>query len=113
MDKKLNSTSSYLQDVTSRLADIEARPLPSNLGELIDAAAAEGGDRIVWNFFEAGETETYEGMRQRVNHLAQRLEGIGIGKGSHDLITGVFGGPDFVNRALRIGNCHHHRVTPK
>jgi long-chain acyl-CoA synthetase len=83
VDKKLNSTSSYLQDVTSRLADIEARPLPSNLGELIDAAAAEGGDRIVWNFFEAGETETYEGMRQRVNHLAQRLEGIGIGKGSH------------------------------
>ena len=57
--------------------------LPANLGELVDAAASAVPDREVWNFFETGETETFEGLRQRVNHLASRLVDMGITKGRH------------------------------
>ncbi|MBE2274930.1 MAG: AMP-binding protein [Rhodobacteraceae bacterium] len=62
---------------------IEAEPLPENIGALIDAAAAEAGDGLLWNFFDSGETITYAGMRRAVNGLAARLVAIGIGKGSH------------------------------
>ncbi|MFQ6775993.1 class I adenylate-forming enzyme family protein [Cereibacter sphaeroides] len=62
---------------------IEAEPLPENIGALIDAAAAEAGDRVVWNFFESGETLTYGEMRRKVNGLAARLVALGIGKGTH------------------------------
>jgi crotonobetaine/carnitine-CoA ligase len=62
---------------------IEADPLPENIGALLDQAAAEAGDKMLWNFFESGETITYEEMRQRVNGLAARLVALGIGKGTH------------------------------
>ncbi len=62
---------------------IEAEPLPENIGALIDAAAAEAGDRLLWNFFDSGETITYAGMRRAVNGLAARLVALGIGKGTH------------------------------
>ena len=35
---------------------IEADPLPENIGALLDQAAAEAGDKMLWNFFESGET---------------------------------------------------------
>lgn len=57
--------------------------MPENIGALIDAAAAEAGDRVVWNFFESGETLTYGEMRRKVNGLAARLVALGIGKGTH------------------------------
>lgn len=62
---------------------IEAEPLPENIGALIDAAADEAGDRILWNFFDSGETITYAQMRAQVNGLAARLVALGIGKGTH------------------------------
>lgn len=62
---------------------IEAEPMPENIGALIDAAADEAGDRILWNFFESGETLTYAQMRAQVNGLAARLVALGIGKGTH------------------------------
>ena len=62
---------------------IEAEPLPENIGALIDAAAGEAGDRILWNFFDSGETITYAQMRAQVNGLAARLVALGIGKGTH------------------------------
>ncbi|WP_118135464.1 class I adenylate-forming enzyme family protein [Oceanicella sp. SM1341] len=62
---------------------IEAEPLPENIGALIDAAAAEAGDRVLWNFFDSGETITYEAMRTRVNGLARALVRLGITKGTH------------------------------
>lgn len=62
---------------------IEAGPLPENIGALIDEAAAEAGDRILWNFFDSGETITYAQMRRVVNGLAARLVALGIGKGTH------------------------------
>ncbi len=66
-----------------RRRQIEAEPLPANIGALIDAAADEAGDRILWNFFEAGETITYAQMRRVVNGLAARLVALGITKGTH------------------------------
>lgn len=62
---------------------IESEPLPDNMGALIDAAADEAGDRLLWNFFESGETITYADMRRTVNGLAAGLLAIGIRKGTH------------------------------
>lgn len=62
---------------------IESEPLPANIGALIDAAADEAGGRILWNFFESGETITYSRMRQVVTGLAARLVALGITKGTH------------------------------
>lgn len=62
---------------------IEAEPLPDNIGALIDAAADEAGDRLLWNFFESGETISYADMRRKVNGLAAGLMSVGIRKGTH------------------------------
>ncbi|MBN9256648.1 MULTISPECIES: class I adenylate-forming enzyme family protein [unclassified Mesorhizobium] len=70
-------------DYDERRRRIEAEPLPDNIGALIDAAADEAGDRLLWNFFDSGETITYAEMRRRVNGLAAGLMSVGIRKGSH------------------------------
>lgn len=62
---------------------IEAEPLPPNIGALIDAAADEAGECVLWNFFESGETITYAQMRRCVNGLARKLVALGIAKGTH------------------------------
>lgn len=66
-----------------RRARIEAEPLPANIGALIDTAAADAGDRVLWSFFETGQTITYAQMRRVVNGLAARLVALGITKGTH------------------------------
>lgn len=70
-------------DYDERRRRIEAEPLPDNIGALIDAAADEAGDRLLWNFFESGETITYADMRRKVNGLAAGLMSVGIRKGTH------------------------------
>ena len=70
-------------DYAERKVRIEADPLPKNIGDLIDQAAAEAGDKLLWNFFEAGETITYDQMRRKVNGLAAKLLDLGITKGTH------------------------------
>ncbi len=72
-----------IDDVETRIRAIESRPLPANIASLLATAAMEAGSRIAWNFFESGETETYEGLRQRVNGIAARFLALGIGKGTH------------------------------
>ncbi|QOG06048.1 acyl--CoA ligase [Aureimonas sp. OT7] len=62
---------------------IEQERLPANIGELIDDAAAEAGDRQLWNFFDSGETITYAQMRRQVNGLASQLVRSGVTKGTH------------------------------
>jgi crotonobetaine/carnitine-CoA ligase len=74
---------SPLRDAAERVRAIEASPLPANLGALLDEAAAEAGDRIVWDFFEEGQQETYESLRRRVNGIAAKLLELGIRKGTH------------------------------
>ena len=66
-----------------RRRQIEAEPLPRNIGVLIDEAAAAAGDALLWNFFESGETITYAEMRRTVNGLAGRMVAEGITKGTH------------------------------
>lgn len=70
-------------DYPERRRRIEAQSLPLNLGQLLDAAAADAIDRVVLNFFEAGEQLTYGQLQQRVNKLANGLLARGIGKGTH------------------------------
>ncbi|MCV3210823.1 acyl--CoA ligase [Mesorhizobium sp. YC-39] len=70
-------------DYAERRRRIEAEPLPVNLQALIDEAALEAGDRLLWDFFESGETITYARMRRTVNGLAGKLLDAGIVKGTH------------------------------
>src|SRR5215475_8536006 len=74
---------SGLDDAAARVRAIEATPLPENLGALLDEAAREASDRIVWDFFEEGERETYDSLRRRVNGIAANLLQLGIRKGTH------------------------------
>lgn len=62
---------------------IEAEPLPANIAELVAKASAVGEDRLVWDFFETGETLTYAELKPRVDALAAGLMSIGVGKGTH------------------------------
>ncbi|HKS63390.1 MAG TPA: AMP-binding protein [Xanthobacteraceae bacterium] len=66
-----------------RRREIEASPLPANIGALIDELAASVPDRVAWNFFDQGETITYAALRTEVNRLANGLRAIGVRKGSH------------------------------
>ena len=52
---------------------IERVPLPTNIGALLDAAAAEVPDRSRWNFFETGEPIAYAALSERVNQLANGM----------------------------------------
>lgn len=69
--------------VAERRAWIEGEPLPASIGALLDAVAAEAGDRLAWDFFEIGGTISYGALRRRVNGLARALMGQGIRKGTH------------------------------
>lgn len=66
-----------------RRHSIEAGPLPANVATLIVEAAREGGDQLVWNFFERNETLSYRELEPRVHALADGLRSIGVTRGSH------------------------------
>ena len=69
--------------VAERRARIEGEGLPANIGTLLDAACAEAGEHVAWNFFEAGESITYAALRRQVNGLAHGLLSRGVRKGTH------------------------------
>ncbi|HVZ00775.1 MAG TPA: AMP-binding protein [Dongiaceae bacterium] len=69
--------------VDRRVRAIETGALPGNVGALLEEAASDSGDRLAWNFFESGETETYASLRDRTAGLAQGFAGLGIAKGTH------------------------------
>ncbi|MGD0187967.1 MAG: AMP-binding protein [Roseiarcus sp.] len=66
-----------------RRQQIESEPLPANVVALLDEAAGEVPDRIALDFFEDGETLTYDALRRRVDRLAAGMARRGIGRGSH------------------------------
>jgi crotonobetaine/carnitine-CoA ligase len=66
-----------------RRREIEAEPLPLNVGALIDEIAASDPERIAWNFFDDGETITYAALRREVNRLANGMRAIGVAKDTH------------------------------
>ncbi|GAA0332782.1 class I adenylate-forming enzyme family protein [Sphingomonas oligophenolica] len=80
---RLEVLSQKVPPYSERRAQIEAEPLPENLGALLDEAAAEAPDTVALNFFEDGETLTYRELQARVNRLASGMVARGIGKGSH------------------------------
>ena len=67
----------------ARRARIEAEPLPSNLGALLDEAAEDSPDTVLLDLFETGEQLTYRDFRCRVNQLANGMLSVGIAKGAH------------------------------
>jgi len=69
--------------VEERVRQIEAEPLPDNIGALLDAVAAECPDRLAWNFFESGETITYADLRRQVDRLANGMIAAGMECGVH------------------------------
>ena len=81
--KRANVAAQPVPSVAERRAAIEAEPLPRNIADLIAEASRAGGDRLVWNFFESGETLSYRELEPRVHALADGLRSIGVRHGSH------------------------------
>ena len=57
--EELASGQSVLSAPAQRIRAIEAAPLAENLGALLDEAARHAGEQVIWDFFEAGQKETY------------------------------------------------------
>lgn len=83
MSRRARVAAEPVPSVAERRTAIEAEPLPVNIAALVAEASRAGGDRLVWNFFESGETLSYRELEPRVHALADGLRSIGIGKGSH------------------------------
>jgi len=66
-----------------RRREIEAEPLPRNVGALIDEVCAAAPHHLAWNFFESGGALTYKQMQSEVNQIASGLQSVGVGKGTH------------------------------
>ncbi|HEY8015588.1 MAG TPA: class I adenylate-forming enzyme family protein, partial [Dongiaceae bacterium] len=81
--EELASGQSVLSAPAQRIRAIEAAPLADNLGALLEAAARDAGERVVWDFFEEGQKETYAALNRRVNGIAHNLLRLGIRKGTH------------------------------
>lgn len=69
--------------VDERVRQIEAEPLPANIGTLLEEAAAEVPDRLAWNFFESNDRVTYRDLLRRVHALANSFAQAGIKQGDH------------------------------
>lgn len=83
MSRRARVAAEPVPSVAERRTAIEAEPLPVNIAALVAEASRAGGDRLVWNFFESGETLSYRDLEPRVHALADGLRSIGVGKGSH------------------------------
>ncbi|MDP4795441.1 MAG: acyl--CoA ligase [Rhodospirillales bacterium] len=73
----------HIRDPKARQRQIESEPLPANITQVLDEAAAEIPDQTAWHFFEDGVAETYRQVRDNVNRLTDGLYKLGIRKGSH------------------------------
>lgn len=62
---------------------IEHQTFPGNFRELIERGAEKFGDQIAVNCFDQGVSLSYAELRDSVNRLANGLNRIKIGKGSH------------------------------
>jgi crotonobetaine/carnitine-CoA ligase len=81
--KRESIAAERVPSLAERRRTIEAEPLPRNIAALIGEASRAGGDKLVWNFFESGETLSYRELEPRVHALADGLRSIGIRRGSH------------------------------
>jgi acyl-coenzyme A synthetase/AMP-(fatty) acid ligase len=68
---------------TRRRAAIESELLPRNIAELVETVSRDGGEHLLWNFFESGETVRYGELRDKVFGLAAGLQSLGVKKGTH------------------------------
>lgn len=83
LDKRRRVATAAIPSVAERRRRIEAEPLPANMASLIAEASRAGGDTLVWDFFESGETLTYRELEPRVHALASGLRSVGIRRGTH------------------------------
>ena len=81
--EELASGQPVLSVPAQRIRAIEAAPLAENLGALLDEAAREAGEQVIWDFFEEGQKETYAALNRRVNGIAGNLLRLGVRKGTH------------------------------
>lgn len=65
-----------------RKTELEKLDVPPNVRELVEGAATRYGDRQAWNFFESGETVTFQEAAKLARKAAGALAAIGVHKGS-------------------------------
>lgn len=95
------------QEWSRRREQIEQLPLPRDLGELVDQAAAEFGDRVAWDFFQLGERMTFTEVGARVRKAANALAEAGVTRGD-TIAVAMENRPDFLATwlgAARLGAC--------
>lgn len=73
----------HAPDLGVRRSSLEKTVLPVNLGALLDMAAIECGDQLLWNFFESGETHSYRRCAEESRALASSFARLGIVHGTH------------------------------
>ena len=60
-------------DPLQRRRQLEAEPLPASVWQLLEDAAREAGDQLLWDFFQAGSHATYAEVRESAVALADGL----------------------------------------
>lgn len=92
----------YSADPLTRCRQLEAEPLPASNAALLDDAAKEVPDQLVWRFIDSGETATYREVQAMVNRVADSLHRLGVRKGTHVAVM-VPNVPQFPATWLAIG----------
>lgn len=64
-----------------RRTEIERTHVPATVGEMVEAAAEDHGDRIAWSFFEDEEAWTFREVRDGAHRAANALQELGVGPG--------------------------------
>jgi len=70
-------------NLAQRRTFLEGTVLPHNLGALLDQAATEQGDAVLWNFFETGQVHSYQRCADDSRALASSFAKLGITAGTH------------------------------
>lgn len=69
-------------DPHERIRRIEAEPLPTSIWPLLEDAAREVPDHVLWDFFQAGCRATYAEVRDTAAALARGLSQRGVRRGT-------------------------------
>ena len=69
------------QTPEERRHTIETAAMPASIGDLLDQAAADSADQVLWTFFDEGSSLTYAQVRSRSLQVGAALGRWGVGQG--------------------------------
>ncbi|MCD2313252.1 class I adenylate-forming enzyme family protein [Pseudosulfitobacter pseudonitzschiae] len=69
------------QTPEERRHTIETAAMPASIGDLLDQAAADSADQVLWTFFDEGSSLTYAQVRSQSLQVGAALGRWGVGQG--------------------------------